>query len=107
MRPGGGLTADLIDMTNDTKSELFARLAAQRRDREAQLQALWAMTPAEREAAMWRRELSFTQLQAWASRRPDEVPLLGGEFAFIVINTPEWAEGRRTRTVADDLDLGR
>ena len=82
-------------MTNDAHTNLLARLAAQRRDRESQLQALWAMTPGEREAAMWRRELTFTQLQAWASRTPDEVPLLGDEFAFIVVNTPEWAEGRR------------
>jgi hypothetical protein len=94
-------------MTNDVHSELFAGLAAQRRDRDAHLQALWAMTPAEREAAMWRRELTFTQLQAWASRRPEEVPLLGGEFAFIAINTPEWAEGRHTHTTDDHLDLGR
>jgi hypothetical protein len=54
--------------------------------------ALWAMTRDERIAAMWRGELSLRQLCQWSSRSQHEVPLLGGEFAWIVMRTPDWAE---------------
>ena len=54
--------------------------------------ALWAMTRDERIAAMWRRELSLRQLCQWSSRAQHEVPLLGDEFAWIVMRTPDWAE---------------
>jgi hypothetical protein len=60
--------------------------------RQQQLDALWAMTPSDRVAAMWRGDLSLFQLTQWSSRVPNEVPLLGGEFAYIVMRTPEWAE---------------
>ena len=65
--------------------------------REQQLDALWAMSPTERVAAMWRGDLTLYQLARWSSRAQHEVPLLGGEFAWIVMRTPEWAEA------ADDL----
>jgi hypothetical protein len=54
--------------------------------------ALWAMTRDERIAAMWRGELTTRQLCQWSSRAQHEVPLLGGEFAWIAMPTPEWAE---------------
>jgi hypothetical protein len=54
--------------------------------------ALWAMTRDERIAAMWRGEHSLRQLCQWSSRAQHEVPLLGGEFASIVMRTPDWAE---------------
>jgi hypothetical protein len=54
--------------------------------------ALWAMTRGERIAAMWRGELSLRQLCQWSSRAQHEVPLLGGEFAWIVMRTADWAE---------------
>jgi hypothetical protein len=54
--------------------------------------ALWAMTRDERIAAMWRGELNLRQLCQWSSRAQHEVPLLGGEFAWIVMRTPDWAE---------------
>jgi hypothetical protein len=60
--------------------------------REQQLAALWAMSPAERIAAMWRGDLTLYQLTRWSSRAQHEVPLLGGEFAWIVMRTPEWDE---------------
>jgi hypothetical protein len=60
--------------------------------RQHQLDALWAMSSADRVAAMWRGNLTLFQLTRWSSRRPDEVPLIGGEFAYIVMRTPEWAE---------------
>ena len=52
--------------------------------------ALWAMTRDERIAAMWRGELSLRQLCQWSSRAQHEVPLLGGEFAWIAMRTPEY-----------------
>ena len=60
--------------------------------RQLQLDALWAMSPAQRVAAMWRGDLTLFQLTRWSSRAQHEVPLLGGEFAWIVMRTPEWAE---------------
>ena len=54
--------------------------------------ALWAMSRSERIAAMWRSKLTIRQLSQWSSRAPHEVPLLGGEFAWIAMRTPEWAE---------------
>jgi hypothetical protein len=65
--------------------------------RDQQLDALWAMSPSERVAAMWRGDLTLYQLCRWSSRAQHEVPLLGGEFAWVVMRTPEWAEP------ADDL----
>jgi hypothetical protein len=54
--------------------------------------ALWAMTRDERIAAMWQGELTQGQLCQWSSRAQHEVPLLGGEFAWIVMRTPDWAD---------------
>jgi hypothetical protein len=53
---------------------------------------LWAMTRAERVAAMWRSQLTLQELAHWSSHAPHEVPLLGGEFAWIAMRTPDWAE---------------
>lgn len=54
--------------------------------------ALWALGPDERVAAMWSGELTLFQLTRWAAKAPDEVPRLGGEFAFLVMRDPEWCE---------------
>lgn len=63
---------------------------------------LWAMTPAERVEAMCAGELALVQLCKWTSRRPLEVPLLGGEFSWIVMKTPEWAEAGDAHSTAGD-----
>ncbi|HEX8745179.1 MAG TPA: hypothetical protein VF712_18785 [Thermoleophilaceae bacterium] len=68
------------------------RQLALQEQREQQSAALWRMSPLERERAMWAGELSLRQLCEWSARRPQEVPKLGGEFAWIVMTTPEWAE---------------
>ena len=65
----------------------------QRPDRGDAYSALWAMSRDERIAAMWRRELTLRQLRKWSSRAQHEVPLLGGEFAWIAMRTPDWAVG--------------
>lgn len=70
-------------------------LAAAREPKLAERQsseALWNMTPEQRVAAMWRGELSIRQLCEWSRRAPAEVPLINGEFAYIVMRTPEWLE---------------
>ena len=59
---------------------------------EEQSELLWAMSAEQREQAMYRRELTLTQCCEWAARRPEEVPLLNGEFWFIAITTPEVAD---------------
>jgi hypothetical protein len=59
---------------------------------EEQKARLWAMTPDERVRAMRAGRLSMRLCQHWASRRPEEVPLLNGEFEYIAISTPEAAE---------------
>jgi hypothetical protein len=64
----------------------------QRPDLSDAYRALWAMTRAERTAAMWRGELTTRQLCQWSTRAQHEVPPLAGEFAWIVMRTPEWAE---------------
>jgi hypothetical protein len=56
------------------------------------LAPLWEMTVEQRIAAMRRGELTMTQLFAWASRHPEQVPLIDGEFEFIAAFTPEVAE---------------
>jgi hypothetical protein len=52
---------------------------------------LWAMTPEKRVQAMRAGQLSMRLCLHWASRCPDEVPLLNGEWEFIAISTPEVA----------------
>jgi hypothetical protein len=78
-------------MTTSTTSK-GARRAAQRPDAGEEYRLLWAMSCGERIAAMWRGELTTRQLCQWSSRAQHEVPLLGGEFAWIVMRTPEWPE---------------
>lgn len=53
---------------------------------------LWAMSPAERVAAMHRGELTLDQLAAWTRARPDECPTVNDEFAWIALSTPEVAD---------------
>jgi hypothetical protein len=57
--------------------------------REAHLRSLWEMTPAERIAAMRRGDLSLVQCCAWASRFPEQVPLINGEYEYLAAFTPE------------------
>ena len=56
---------------------------------DEQLRQLWSMTPTERVTAMRAGRLTYDQLAAWAARRPNEVPLVNGEFEFIAMKTPE------------------
>ena len=50
------------------------------------------MTVAQRVAAMRRAELTLEQCSAWAARYPEQVPLLGGEFEYLALLTPEVCE---------------
>lgn len=76
-----------------------ARDALRANRRAQQSRVLWRMSAGERQRAMWAGKLSMHQLCEWSSRRPNEVPRIGGEFAWIVMSTPEWAEaGQATLT---------
>jgi hypothetical protein len=71
---------------------IIKQLAEHRASRAELSRALWAMSPAEREAAMRRGELTGAQLLEWARRAPHEVPTIDGEWAFIAASTPEIAD---------------
>jgi hypothetical protein len=76
-----------------TTSKPTASQTVEQEDRRRELsRELWAMSPAQRQAAMWHGELTTDQLFEWAKRAPREVPLINNEFAFIATNTPEVAE---------------
>lgn len=76
-----------------TNSKPTVSETTQREDkRRERSRELWAMSPAQRQAAMWHGELTTDQLFEWAKRAPKEVPLINDEFAFIAANTPEVAE---------------
>ena len=61
----------------------------------AQEQALWRMSVRERVAAMYGGRLSLAELTAWSGRRPDQVPLIGGELAYLAMREPAWCEPAR------------
>jgi hypothetical protein len=75
---------------------IMQQLAAERASRYELSRSLWSMSPAEREAAMWRGELTPAQLMEWARRAPWEVPTINGEWAFIAASTPEIADAPAT-----------
>jgi hypothetical protein len=72
--------------------DLIQQLARRRADNAEHSHALWQMTVEQRVGAMRRGELTPSQLWEWAKQRPDEVPLLNGEFEFVAIFTPEAAD---------------
>lgn len=74
---------------DDRSGSLYESWTRDRAPHEARLRALWTMTPAQRVAAMYRGELTYQQLAAWAGARPEEVPLLNGEFWFIAIHSAD------------------
>jgi hypothetical protein len=71
---------------------LFEQLERAQRARAGRLRSLWQMTVPERIAAMRRGELTYEQLAAWSARHPDQVPMVHGEFEWIIAKTPEAAE---------------
>jgi hypothetical protein len=91
--------------TNDkhTSAALQQREGRAEEAGSTQSQALWRMTPEERERAMWAGELTFAQLREWSSLRPDEVPKIGGELAWIAMKTPDWAEAEETAGAQQDI----
>ena len=85
------------DSHTDPTAAFEAELGAEER-RRRQSEALWRMSAEERIAAMWDGRLTLHQLTQWSSRRPDEVPKIGGEFAYIVMSTADWIEARERAT---------
>ena len=84
-----GLTESPIEGAPVTFHEQNARL---RRAREGRLRSLWQMTAAERVAAMRRGDLTYEQLAAWSARYPEQVPIVNGEFEWLIAFTPEGCE---------------
>src|SRR5437763_14940781 len=91
-----------LDKRQAADAAVFERALAAKQRRDEQSEALWRMTRAGRVQAMWRGELSYFQLCEWSARAPGEVPRIAtdltpsgdpGEFAWIVMQTPEWCEG--------------
>ncbi len=79
--------------STNTRPVLDGRLTATPRS-DTEIPQLWRMSRSARVTAMWRGELTLAQLRTWSARRPSEVPLLAREFAWIIMRTPDWAEGR-------------
>lgn len=54
---------------------------------------LWDKTREERIEAFYGGEFNLRDCLEWASRRPEEPPRApDGEFLFIAVKTPEWAD---------------
>jgi hypothetical protein len=70
----------------------FEQLDRAKRARSARLRSLWQLSVPERIAAMRRGELTYEQLAAWSARYPEQVPMVHGEFEWIIAKTPEAAE---------------
>ncbi|QEC48582.1 hypothetical protein FSW04_14050 [Baekduia soli] len=72
----------------------LTQLAERRRREQRKIGALWAMTRADRLAAMREGRLSLAQLRVWTAAFPDEVlatSLTGtGELYWILCQTPEY-----------------
>ncbi|MGI8730185.1 MAG: hypothetical protein ACR2LK_09390 [Solirubrobacteraceae bacterium] len=66
-----------------TKPRTAIPLTASLQIDSERLQRMWAMRPADRQAAARRGELSLGEMCAWASRHPSEVQRVHGEFWFI------------------------
>ena len=62
------------------------------------LERMWAMSRADRLAAAQRGEFTLGEMLRWASRRPNEVPIIDGDFFFI---SAYLADGVETADPAD------
>jgi hypothetical protein len=79
-------------MTAMSQSPLTEQIFQTLEQRSSRLRELWRMTPAQRVAAMRRGELSLEQCAAWATRHPEQIPLVNGEFEYLAAFTPEVGE---------------
>lgn len=84
-----------MSVTVDRRQPVIAPALCASPQSDTEFEELWAMTAAQRVAAMWKRELSLAQLSEWTKKNPNEVPSLAGEFAWIVQLMPEWCEPSR------------
>ena len=79
---------------SDAHQTLMATVLEAEQVRQAQLRALWQMTPAQRLAAYHRNELSLQQLRAWEQHAPHEVPATAitgkGELPWILRYTEDF-----------------
>jgi hypothetical protein len=81
------------DRQRETPAETWwESVARAQRARDRRLRPLWQKTPVQRVAAMRRGELTYEQLAAWSARHPDEVPVVHGEFEWLLAKLPEICE---------------
>jgi hypothetical protein len=84
------LTIDeLIERLDSVATERVAKLSERYPDRRMRDQALEAMTREERIALFWANGMSLEDCCRWAEFYRHEVPLINGEFAFHMVNSPE------------------
>jgi hypothetical protein len=60
---------------------------------DERLERMWALSRSERVAAAQRGQFTLGEMLRWASRRPDEVPLVDGDFFFITALSADADEG--------------
>ena len=75
-----------------TPLTFFENVDRAERARAARLRPLWQLSVPERIAAMRRGELTYEQLAAWSARHPEQVPMVHGEFEWIMAKTPDAVE---------------
>jgi hypothetical protein len=85
--------ADALAVDPAGYPDLWSFAEARLERQQEHMAPVWAMTVEQRVAAMRRGELTMTQLTRWASRFPEQLPTINGEFGFIAALTPEIAEG--------------
>ena len=64
---------------------------------EQQRAQLWAMTRDQRVEAMYQGRLTLGQLTVWSGARQDEVPLIGGELAYLAMRDANWCEPSQSK----------
>lgn len=62
-----------------------------------QFEALFAMTARQRVTAMYRGELTLTQLSKWAARHPDQVAVVNDEWIYLVALLADVADATHKR----------
>ena len=69
---------------------------------EEQFAEVDRMTPEQRLEAMFRGEFTYAQLGHWSARYPHEVPMVNGEFWWIVAHLDDVLDGDEPLTHPTD-----
>jgi hypothetical protein len=69
---------------------------------DERLERIWKMSRQQRLAAAQRGELTLGEMLRWAARRPNEVPLVDGEFFFITAVSADTHEAEPPETITGE-----